>query len=119
MINRMYEFYKNPTRNVLVSDISIGMLNMSYHFEDIRMEHIDPKDVPADCVSMICDQNTANIVGNIIGRELALNNTEYRIEHGDVIFIAHVKDSNNVDFYRMTQIEATSDMEIHYFNIPF
>ena len=54
----------------------------------ISIKEISADKIPADAVSVIGHADTAKVLSNVLGREIAFNRVSYTAEHGDRIYIA-------------------------------
>lgn len=56
----------------------------------IHTENVEPRDVPADCVSCIGHSDTAAVVSGILGREVPANRVNIKLAPGDVLYVAQL-----------------------------
>ena len=89
-------------RNILANAFSLSMLNdlvppnipngtWSKDGEvglAISIKEISADKIPADAVSVIGHADTAKVLSNVLGREIAFNRVSFTAEHGDRIYIA-------------------------------
>lgn len=57
----------------------------------ITVEECFPGDVPEEVVSVIGHADTAAVVSNLLGREVAFNRANVHLEDGDVLYVAQLQ----------------------------
>ena len=56
----------------------------------VKVEEVSAADVPADAVSVIGHVDTANVLSDILGRDVPYNRVSIQLQPGDVLYVAQV-----------------------------
>jgi len=56
----------------------------------VKVEEVEAGDIPADAVSVIGHVDTANVLSDILGRDVPYNRVSIQLQPGDVLYVAQV-----------------------------
>lgn len=73
--------------NYLSNAFSLNMLNLNREVT-CSFYPINACDVPLDCISVVGHPDTANVISSVLGREVAFNRCNLKIDDGDVLYVA-------------------------------
>ncbi len=54
---------------------------------NLRIEKIDPSEIPNDVVSVVGHQDIATILTNVLGFEVPFNRTTVQVTRGDTLYV--------------------------------
>lgn len=68
---------------------SLQMINLE-EAKNLRVEKVNPETIPDDVVSCIGHADTAKVVSEILGREIAMNRISVHLGDGDTLYVAQI-----------------------------
>lgn len=75
--------------NYLGNAFSLQMINLE-ESRNLRVDKVDPEEIPNEVVSCIGHADTAKVVSEILGREIAMNRISVHLDDGDVLYVAQI-----------------------------
>jgi len=54
----------------------------------IKVEKVSPKDVPDNFISIVGHQDIAQILGNLLGREVPYNRVSTKLQRDDIVYVS-------------------------------
>ena len=74
--------------HVISNSFSINMLEPETEKVLLRMEHIEPNEVPRDSVSVVGHENTAQIISGLVGFEVPCNRATFELTKEVELYVA-------------------------------
>lgn len=56
----------------------------------VTFEEVAPQDVPVDAISCVGHPDTANVVSDILGRQIEMRRVNIRLNKGDIVYLAQI-----------------------------
>ena len=76
---------------VLSNAFSINMIPSIYGKMRIEFEPINQSDIPSDVYSIIGHADTAAVISNLLGFEVACNRETYQLQPEDILYVAQYR----------------------------
>ena len=98
--------------NVLSNSFSLNMLDIK-DFSLLQVKRVMGSEVPKDVVSAVGHQDTARVLGKLLGFEVECKRTTIKLEMGDVLYVGQysgprlpegateLPEGAQIDFYRI------------------
>ncbi len=77
--------------NFMSNAFSFNMMPSGCDYALIRVKKVQPKDIPNDVISAVGHPDTAKVLSNILGREIACNRTNLTLQPEDVLYVAQYR----------------------------
>lgn len=68
---------------------SLQMINLE-EAKNLRVEKVNPEEIPENVVSCIGHADTAKVASEILGREIAMNRISVHLGDGDTLYVAQI-----------------------------
>lgn len=78
-------------KSYLGNAFTLNMLGEDVNSTLVRVNKVEPHEVPTDAISVIGHADTARVVGNILGREVAPNRCNVTLTSKEVLYVAQYR----------------------------